>query len=116
MFGIWNLSQNQFLLTNLFLVSMAMKKLILCDFDGTISLEDMGYVLVNRFSSGNWEEIDRDFCQGNIGSKEAYSRIANILKGDEKDFLGHRRVLKNFVITQRERASHFSTDLKSISL
>jgi 2,3-diketo-5-methylthio-1-phosphopentane phosphatase/HAD superfamily hydrolase (TIGR01509 family) len=61
-----------------------MKKLILCDFDGTISVRDMGYVLLNRFSSGDWEAIDRDFCEGKIGSKEAYGRIAKIIKGDEE--------------------------------
>ncbi len=67
---------------------MTMKTLILCDFDGTISIRDMGYDLLNRFSSGDWEAIDRDFCEGKIGSKEAYSRIAKILKGNEKDLLG----------------------------
>ncbi len=64
-----------------------MKQLILCDFDGTISAQDMGYVLVNRFSSGNWEAIDRDFREGKIGSKEAYSRISEILKGDGPSIL-----------------------------
>jgi 2-hydroxy-3-keto-5-methylthiopentenyl-1-phosphate phosphatase len=53
-----------------------MKRLILCDFDGTVSVRDMGYVLVNHFTSGNWEAIDRDFREGKIGSKKAYSRIA----------------------------------------
>jgi 2,3-diketo-5-methylthio-1-phosphopentane phosphatase/HAD superfamily hydrolase (TIGR01509 family) len=61
-----------------------MKQLILCDFDGTVSLQDMGYTLLNRFSSGDWETIDREFSEGKIGSKEAYSRIAKILKGDEE--------------------------------
>jgi 2,3-diketo-5-methylthio-1-phosphopentane phosphatase/HAD superfamily hydrolase (TIGR01509 family) len=64
-----------------------MKRLILCDFDGTISVQDMGYVLVNQFTSGNWEAIDRDFRKGKIGSKEAYSRIAKILIGDESAIL-----------------------------
>jgi 2,3-diketo-5-methylthio-1-phosphopentane phosphatase/HAD superfamily hydrolase (TIGR01509 family) len=64
-----------------------MKRLILCDFDGTISLRDMGYVLVNRFSSGDWESIDRDFRDGKIGSKEAYTQISNILTGDESTVL-----------------------------
>jgi len=72
-----------------------MKKLILCDFDGTISIRDMGYDLINRFSSGDWEAIDRDFCEGKIGSKEAYSRIAKILKGNEKDLLGFIRKHSN---------------------
>ncbi len=62
-----------------------MKKLILCDFDGTISLQDMGYVLLNRFSSGDWEEIDREFCAGKIGSREAYTRIIKILRGTEAE-------------------------------
>jgi len=68
-----------------------MKKLILCDFDGTISIRDMGYVLLNRFSSGDWEAIDRDFCEGKIGSKEAYSRIAKIIKGDKEAVLSFIR-------------------------
>lgn len=62
-----------------------MKKLVLCDFDGTISLKDMGYILANRFSDGDWEAIDRDYCEGKIGSREAYSRIAKILKGNPKN-------------------------------
>jgi 2-hydroxy-3-keto-5-methylthiopentenyl-1-phosphate phosphatase len=64
-----------------------MKRLILCDFDGTISVRDMGYTLVNRFSVGDWQAIDRDFCEGKIGSREAYSRIAKILKGDKESVL-----------------------------
>jgi 2-hydroxy-3-keto-5-methylthiopentenyl-1-phosphate phosphatase len=60
-----------------------MKKLVLCDFDGTISAEDLGYILLTHFSSGDWETIDRHFCEGKIGSKEAYTQIARILRGDE---------------------------------
>jgi 2,3-diketo-5-methylthio-1-phosphopentane phosphatase/HAD superfamily hydrolase (TIGR01509 family) len=51
----------------------------------------MGYVLLNRFSSGDWEAIDRDFCEGKIGSKEAYSRIAKIVKGDKEAILSFIR-------------------------
>jgi 2-hydroxy-3-keto-5-methylthiopentenyl-1-phosphate phosphatase len=80
--------------------AMMMKRLILCDFDGTISLRDMGYVLLNRFSSGDWEAIDRDFCEGKIGSKEAYSRIAKIIKGDEASVL-------HFVQTHSDIDPHF---------
>ena len=43
----------------------------------------MGYVLVNQFTSGDWETIDQDFRKRKIGSKEAYSQIARILKGEE---------------------------------
>lgn len=64
-----------------------MKKLILCDFDGTISVEDIGYILINRFSSGDWEAIDREFCEGKIGAQEAYSRIAPMFGGNEQELL-----------------------------
>ena len=67
-----------------------MRQLILCDFDGTITLRDMGYLLLNRFSKGDWETIDREFREEKIGSKEAYSRIIKILHGEEHavlDFL-----------------------------
>ena len=64
-----------------------MKKLILCDFDGTISLKDMGYLLLDRFSFGDWKAIDREFCAGRIGSREAYTRIVNLLHGEETEVL-----------------------------
>ena len=64
-----------------------MKRLILCDFDGTISVRDIGYLLVNQFTSGNWEAIGQGFREGEIGSKEAYSRIAKILKGNKSTML-----------------------------
>ena len=64
-----------------------MKTLILCDFDGTVTTRDMGYALLNRFSSGDWECVDREFCEGKIGSKEAYSRIENLFQGSEREIL-----------------------------
>jgi 2,3-diketo-5-methylthio-1-phosphopentane phosphatase len=79
-----------------------MKRLILCDFDGTVSLEDMGYALLNRFSSGDWEVIDREFSEGKIGSKEAYSRIIKILRGDKE-------ALQTFIQDRSDIDPHFSS-------
>jgi len=62
---------------------MKPKRLILCDFDGTISIEDTGYILFAQFSSGDSEAIDREFREGKIGSREAYARIAEIFRGKE---------------------------------
>ncbi|MCX8116534.1 MAG: HAD family hydrolase [Desulfobacterota bacterium] len=64
-----------------------MRRLILCDFDGTVSLHDLGYLLLSRFSLGNWEAIDRDYGEGKIGSREAYSQIALLLKAEESEVL-----------------------------
>jgi 2-hydroxy-3-keto-5-methylthiopentenyl-1-phosphate phosphatase len=60
-----------------------MKRLVFCDFDGTISTEDLGYALLTHFSSEDWETIDRQFFEGKIGSREAYTQIARIFRSDE---------------------------------
>jgi 2,3-diketo-5-methylthio-1-phosphopentane phosphatase len=63
------------------------KTLILCDFDGTASPTDVGNQLLERFSGDGWEEIDRDYCAGKIGSRAAYTRIAPLFKGNRTDML-----------------------------
>jgi hypothetical protein len=55
--------------------ALAMKEPILCDFDGTISARKTEPVLDRHFTSGNWEAINRDFRQGMLGPKKAYSQI-----------------------------------------
>ncbi len=68
-----------------------MKKLILCDFDGTISLKDVSHHLLDTFTNGNWKGIDQEFISGKIGSKEAYQRVAKLLKGRHKEFIDYAR-------------------------
>ncbi len=79
-----------------------MKKLILCDFDGTVSVKDMGYVLLHRFSAGDWQAIDQDYCEGRIGSREAYARIVPMLKGD-------RETVLQFIQEQAHIDPHFKS-------
>jgi 2-hydroxy-3-keto-5-methylthiopentenyl-1-phosphate phosphatase len=61
--------------------------LIIADFDGTISLNDMGYDILNRFSEDGWQEIDRSYCAGQIGSLEAYTRIFDFIRGSEEEMI-----------------------------
>ncbi|MEW6616025.1 MAG: HAD-IB family phosphatase [Thermodesulfobacteriota bacterium] len=72
------------------------KKLVLCDFDGTITKEDVGYDFLNRFTRESWEDIDRDYRAGKIGSRDAYARIARLIVGTEEemvDFICHHSTL-----------------------
>ena len=66
------------------------------DFDGTLSLTDVGYEVLLNFSRQGWDEIDRAYCAGEIGSKEAYGRICAILSGTREEML--RFVAENTVI------------------
>jgi len=59
--------------------------LIICDFDGTISTADVGYELIKRFSGDGWEEIDRAYCAGMMGSKDAYTQIAALMKASQDE-------------------------------
>lgn len=63
------------------------KTLILCDFDGTASPVDVGNRLLDRFTGARWEEIDRDYCAGRIGSRAAYRKIAPLLRGTRAKML-----------------------------
>jgi len=62
--------------------------LVLCDFDGTVCMKDMGNDLLNRFAEG-WEEIDRAYCAGEVGSRIAYSRLAPLFRTDREKLLAH---------------------------
>jgi 2,3-diketo-5-methylthio-1-phosphopentane phosphatase len=43
---------------------------ILCDFDGTISVEDVIDSLLDRFGRTGWEALEQDWRAGRIGSRE----------------------------------------------
>ncbi|UCD84213.1 MAG: MtnX-like HAD-IB family phosphatase [Deltaproteobacteria bacterium] len=68
-----------------------MKRLFLCDFDGTISLKDVSHHLLTTFTNDNWQEIEHDFISGRLGSKEAYERVARLLKGSWKELHDYAR-------------------------
>lgn len=61
--------------------------LILCDFDGTVCTVDMGNEVLNRFTDEGWEEIDRAYCAGDIGSRNAYSRVTPLFRGTKTQLL-----------------------------
>ena len=61
--------------------------LVLCDFDGTICTVDVGNEVLNRFTGEGWEEIDRAYCTGAIGSKVAYMQVAPLFKGTKSQML-----------------------------
>ena len=55
------------------------KALVISDFDGTICTVDVGNKVLSHFTNKSWNDIDREYVQGSIGSREAYSRIAPLM-------------------------------------
>lgn len=58
------------------------KALVISDFDGTICTTDMGNSVLSQFTKESWNEIDREYVKGTIGSRIAYSRIAPLIEAD----------------------------------
>lgn len=52
---------------------------ILCDFDGTISLDDTTDYLLESFALDGWEEIEQQWEQGLIGSKQCMQQQIALL-------------------------------------
>ena len=60
------------------------KDLVLTDFDGTICTRDIGNEILNKFTDKSWEDIDRNYVKGKIGSRAAYEMISPLMKGSPK--------------------------------
>ena len=42
------------------------KTLVQCDFDGTITEEDVSFMMLDTFASGDWRQIFRNYEEGKI--------------------------------------------------
>jgi 2,3-diketo-5-methylthio-1-phosphopentane phosphatase len=52
---------------------------VFCDFDGTISRDDVTDLLLKTFASSQWEEIEEDWKLGRIGSIECLTKQIGLL-------------------------------------
>jgi len=99
-------------------VGKFMKHLILCDFDGTISIRDISYELLSTFARGNWEEVDRQYREGEIGSREAYKRIAGICEATPEEmesFIMERSLIDPYFGRFHDYCLRKGIDLKIVS-
>ena len=46
------------------------KALVISDFDGTICTVDVGNGVLSQFTQKSWDEIDREYVKGSIGSRD----------------------------------------------
>jgi 2-hydroxy-3-keto-5-methylthiopentenyl-1-phosphate phosphatase len=62
---------------------------ILCDFDGTISVEDVIDSLLDRFGRPGWEALEQDWRAGRIGSRECMSGQVALLDMRQEELDTH---------------------------
>jgi len=65
-----------------------------CDFDGTISLSDVTDTLLERFGSFGWEQLEQDWRDGKIGSRECMSKQIALLDMTSQELNDHLRCIK----------------------
>lgn len=84
---------------------------LLCDFDGTISLEDVTDSLLLRFGRPGWDRLEADWREGRIGSRECLAGQIALLdcSADELDeHLAGLEIDPDFpaFVAAAERAGH----------
>ena len=57
---------------------------IFCDFDGTISLQDVTDLLLERLADPEWHQIEEEWVAGKIGSRECMARQVPLIRGGWK--------------------------------
>ncbi|MBI4304369.1 MAG: MtnX-like HAD-IB family phosphatase [Chloroflexi bacterium] len=63
------------------------KTLIQCDFDGTITIEDVSFALLDAFADGDWRQILREHEQGKMTVGEFNSRAFALVKAPKESLL-----------------------------
>jgi 2-hydroxy-3-keto-5-methylthiopentenyl-1-phosphate phosphatase len=64
-----------------------MKILVQSDFDGTITEEDVSYLLLDTFADGNWRELLGDYTEGRISVGAFNTRAFAMVKADRQTLL-----------------------------
>lgn len=62
---------------------------VLCDFDGTIAVEDVTDSLLDRFADPEWQVLERDWRDGRIGSAECMAGQVALLDASREDLDTH---------------------------
>ncbi|NCT68377.1 MAG: MtnX-like HAD-IB family phosphatase [Rhodanobacteraceae bacterium] len=62
---------------------------ILCDFDGTISVEDITDSLLERFGQPGWQEIEQAWKRGEIGSHDCMAQQVALLDASREELDAH---------------------------
>ena len=75
----------------------AKKILVQCDFDGTVTKDDISFMLLDAFAKGDWRAINKLYSDGKITVGEFNERAFGLVKTTKKTMLDY---LKDRVIVR----------------
>lgn len=62
---------------------------VLCDFDGTIALEDVTDSILERFALDGWQDIEAEWKDGVIGSRECMAKQVALIRATKVELDDH---------------------------
>jgi 2-hydroxy-3-keto-5-methylthiopentenyl-1-phosphate phosphatase len=65
------------------------KILIQCDFDGTVTVDDISFMLLDAFATGDWRTLDDEYTAGKITVGEFNDRAFAMLRADKQEMLDY---------------------------
>ena len=65
-----------------------MKTLVQCDFDGTVTEEDISFFLLDAFAQGDWRRLLREYKEHKISVGEFNTKAFAMVKADKPTLLG----------------------------
>ena len=72
-----------------------MKTIVQCDFDGTITEQDVSYLLMDAFAGGKWRQLLNEYREGRISVGAFNTKAFTMVKAD-------KRTLLDFIFTKRK--------------
>lgn len=61
--------------------------LVQCDFDGTVTIEDASFIMLDAFAGGEWRKIDAEYEAGRITVGRFNSEAFSLVKATRQDLL-----------------------------
>ena len=65
----------------------AMKTVVQCDFDGTITEKDVSFFLLDNFADSNWRQLLEEYKESNMSVGVFNTRAFAMIKADEQTLL-----------------------------
>lgn len=90
-----------------------MEYIVICDFDGTITVEDTVNAMADKFAGGEWKKLDEMWISGKYDAREISQKILSMMNTTEielKEFvsgIGIDSKFKEFIDYIREKCIEF---------
>ena len=67
------------------------KTLVQCDFDGTVTVEDISFTLLDAFTDGDWRQWEEEYEAGRISVGRFNSEVFGTIRADRRTMLDYIR-------------------------